>query len=51
MSSEPNTSDDNYVIDIEELVLPFKTTSSGLSSPGQLTDTTSDIKLSYDSTG
>jgi hypothetical protein len=51
MSDEPNSSNDNYTVDVEELVLPLKSTSSGLSSSNQLIDTSSNVNINYDSTG
>jgi hypothetical protein len=50
MSYEDNSSKDDDSVDVEELVLPLKQTTSGLSSARQLVDTTSSTEISFDST-
>ena len=50
MAYETDSTEDDSTIDVEELVTPLKSSTSGLTSVQQLIDTTSSTEISYDST-
>jgi hypothetical protein len=50
MTYEVDSTEDDLGVDVKELTIPFKFSTSGLTSAQQLIDTTSSTDVSYDST-
>ena len=50
MTYEIDSTEDDLGVDVEELTIPLKSSTSGLTSAQQLIDKTSSTNVSYDST-